>query len=69
MSLIRGIKSLWPCPVCLVPHDDLLDTLKTYPCRTSDQSQNVLKAAHDKETAEEREDTLKKYGLRDVPVR
>ncbi|KAG0696460.1 hypothetical protein DFH29DRAFT_984607 [Suillus ampliporus] len=43
MSLIRGIKSLWPCP-----------------------SQNVLKATQDKKTAEEREDTLKKYGLRDV---
>ncbi|KAG1771613.1 hypothetical protein EV702DRAFT_1181456 [Suillus placidus] len=66
MSLTRGIKSLWPCPVCLVPHDDLLDTLKTYPRRTSDQSQNVVKSARDKETAEEREDMLKQYGLRDV---
>ncbi|KAG2108167.1 uncharacterized protein F5147DRAFT_745794 [Suillus discolor] len=66
MSLTRGIKSLWPCPVCLVPHDELLNTLKTYPCRTSDQSQNILKVARDKETAEERDNTLKQYGLHDV---
>ncbi|KAG2117138.1 uncharacterized protein F5147DRAFT_811351, partial [Suillus discolor] len=66
MSLTRGIKSLWPCPVCLVPHDDLLDTLKAYPRRTSDQSQNVLQVARGKQTAEERDDMLKQYGLRDV---
>jgi len=69
MSLTRGIKSLWPCPVCLVPHDDLLDALKTYPRRTSDQSQNILQVARGKQTAEERDDTLKQYGLRDVQVR
>lgn len=69
MSLTRGIKSLWPCPVCLVPHVDLLDTLKTYPSRTSNQSQNVLRAAQDKDTAEERDNTLKQYGLHDVQVR
>ncbi|KAG1881469.1 hypothetical protein C8R48DRAFT_744221 [Suillus tomentosus] len=58
--------SLWPCPVCLVPHDNLLDALKTYPRRTSDQSQNILQVARGKQTAEERDDTLKQYGLRDV---
>ncbi|KAG1886896.1 uncharacterized protein F5891DRAFT_1200395 [Suillus fuscotomentosus] len=66
MSLTRGIKSLWPCPVCLVPHDNLLDALKTYPRQTSDQSQNILQVAWGKQTAEERDDTLKQYGLRDV---
>ncbi|KAG1838862.1 hypothetical protein DFJ58DRAFT_718667 [Suillus subalutaceus] len=66
MSLTRGIKSLWPCPVCLVPHDNLLDALKTYPRRTSDQLQNILQVARGKQTAEERDDTLKQYGLRDV---
>ncbi|KAG2092632.1 uncharacterized protein F5147DRAFT_747990 [Suillus discolor] len=55
MSLTRGIKSLWPCPVCLA-----------YPRRTSDQSQNVLQVARGKQTAEERDDMLKQYGLRDV---
>ncbi|KAG1736847.1 uncharacterized protein EDB91DRAFT_1083207 [Suillus paluster] len=30
MSLTQGIMSLWPCPVCLVPRDDLWDTSKSY---------------------------------------
>ncbi|KAG2150890.1 hypothetical protein DEU56DRAFT_908528 [Suillus clintonianus] len=66
MSLIRGIKCLWPCPVCLVPHDQLLNTLKCYPCWTSAQLQEVLKAARDEATAEEKEEKLKEYGLRDI---
>ncbi|KAG1725030.1 hypothetical protein EDB19DRAFT_1644239 [Suillus lakei] len=65
-QIIIWIKSLWPCPVCLIPHDDLLDTWKTYPHRTSDQSQNILQVARGKQIAEERDDTLKQYGLRDV---
>ncbi|KAG1860911.1 hypothetical protein F4604DRAFT_1893733 [Suillus subluteus] len=54
ISLIRGIKCLWPCPVCLVPHDELLNILK------------LLKAARAKATAEEKEEKLKEYGLHDV---
>ncbi|KAG1886830.1 uncharacterized protein F5891DRAFT_1132413 [Suillus fuscotomentosus] len=49
MSLTQGIKSLWSCPVCLIPH-----------------SQNILRAAWDKDTTKERDNTLKQYGLRDV---
>jgi hypothetical protein len=69
MSLIRGVKSLWPCPICLVPRDELSDTSKTYARRTSQQSQAVVIAARKKETAEEKEVVLKEYGLRDVTVR
>ncbi|KAG1864363.1 hypothetical protein F4604DRAFT_1893404 [Suillus subluteus] len=66
ISLIRGIKCLWPCPVCLVPHDELLNILKCYPPRMSTHSQEVLKAAWAKATAKEKEEKLKEYGLRDV---
>ncbi|KAG1853126.1 hypothetical protein F4604DRAFT_1883424 [Suillus subluteus] len=66
MSLIRDIKCLWPCTVCLVPHDELMNTLKCYPYRTSAQSQEVLQAAQSKQTAEEKEEKLKEYGLRDL---
>lgn len=68
MSLTRGVRSLWPCPVCLVPHNKLSDTSCRYPLRTSRDSQAVLAAAQAKETAEEREEVLKGYGLRDIPV-
>ncbi|KAG1858282.1 hypothetical protein C8R48DRAFT_748763 [Suillus tomentosus] len=66
MSLTRGVRALWPCPVCLVPHDKLSDTSHCYPCRTSRDSQAILATARAKETAEEREEILKEYGLRDI---
>ncbi|KAG1849526.1 hypothetical protein F4604DRAFT_1883786 [Suillus subluteus] len=67
MSLTRGVRSLWPCPVCLIPHNKLSDTSCRYPLRTSRDSQAVLAAVQAKETAEEREEVLKGYGLRDIP--
>jgi len=69
MSLIQGIKCLWLCPVCLVPYDELLNTLKSYPCETSAQSQEILNAAWAKRKAEEKEEKLEEYGLRDITVR
>lgn len=69
MSLTRGVRALWPCPVCLVPHDKLSDMTRCYPRRTSCDSQAILATARAKDTAEEREEALKEYGLRDILVR
>ncbi|KAG1738384.1 uncharacterized protein EDB91DRAFT_1237752 [Suillus paluster] len=66
MSLTRGVRALWPCPVCLVPHDELSDTSHCYPRRTSCDLQAILATARVKDTAEEREETLKDYGLHDI---
>ncbi|KAG2037928.1 hypothetical protein BDR03DRAFT_981931 [Suillus americanus] len=66
MSLIQGIKCLWPCPVCLVPHDELMNTLECYPYQTSAQFQEVLQAAWAKQTAKEKEEKMKEYGLCDL---
>ncbi|KAG2036604.1 hypothetical protein BDR03DRAFT_934392 [Suillus americanus] len=55
MSLTRGIRALWPCPICLVPHNKLGDMSHCYPHCTSS-----------KDTAEEREEVLKGYGLHDI---
>ncbi|KAG2136839.1 hypothetical protein BD769DRAFT_1626893 [Suillus cothurnatus] len=63
MSLTRGIMSLWPCPICLVPRDDLWDTSKSYHRRTSKESQAVINAVCAKETFEEREELLKEQVL------
>jgi hypothetical protein len=60
--------SLWPCPVCLVPQDDLWDTSKSYRRRTSKDSQAVINAARVKETFEEREELLKEQALRLINV-
>jgi len=68
MSLTRGVRSLWPCPICLVPRDALSDVSTRYPLRTSKDSQAIINLARTKHTLEEREKTLKEYGLRDVDV-
>ncbi|KAG0707969.1 hypothetical protein DFH29DRAFT_979579 [Suillus ampliporus] len=66
MLLIQGVRSLWPCPICLVPRDALSDASKRYPLRTSKGSQAIVNLAQTKHTLEEREKTLKEYGLCDV---
>ncbi|KAG2143770.1 uncharacterized protein EDB93DRAFT_1241355 [Suillus bovinus] len=66
MVLTRGVRALWPCPICLVPHDKLSDMSHCYPRRTSRESQAILATARERETAEEREEVLKEYGLCDV---
>ncbi|KAG2110154.1 hypothetical protein BD769DRAFT_1630365 [Suillus cothurnatus] len=66
MSLTRGVRSLWPCPICLVPRDALSDVSTRYPLRTSKDLQAIINLARTKHTLEEREKTLKEYGLRDV---
>ncbi|KAG1889652.1 uncharacterized protein F5891DRAFT_926277, partial [Suillus fuscotomentosus] len=34
MALIRGLNSACPCPICLVPREELTDHSMTYPKRT-----------------------------------
>ncbi|KAG1816991.1 hypothetical protein EV424DRAFT_1624504 [Suillus variegatus] len=66
MSLTRGIMSLWPCPICLVPRDELWDTSKRYSRRIANTSRDIVLAAREKDTYDELEELLKQYGLRNV---
>ncbi|KAG1813563.1 uncharacterized protein BJ212DRAFT_1447796 [Suillus subaureus] len=66
MALTHSVRALWPYPVCLVPHDKLSDMLHCYPQRTSHDSEAILATTRERETAEEREEVLKDYGLCDV---
>ncbi|KAG1804751.1 uncharacterized protein HD556DRAFT_1532868 [Suillus plorans] len=66
MSLTRGVMSLWPCPICLIPRDELWDTSQRYPRRITNTSREIVLAAREKDTYEELEELLKRYGLRDV---
>ncbi|KAA1480182.1 hypothetical protein DENSPDRAFT_752684, partial [Dentipellis sp. KUC8613] len=65
MSLIRGFGGKLPCPICLVPSNDLSNLSKFYPLRTSEGSKALVKkgqtlkrSAHNK--------ILKKFGLRNI---
>jgi hypothetical protein len=68
MALIRGVRSLFPCPICLVPQDLQWDLSKEFPLRTQADSRNIFLEAMDKPNVEQRDAHLKKYGLRAVEV-
>ena len=66
MALVRGTRSKFPCPVCLVPAEGMCTgTLGTL--RTTESMKQVYHEAEEMETTE-REDLLKSYGLRYVVV-
>ena len=66
MALIRGGKSKFPCPICLVPHTQMSDGSK-HGLRTTEDMQRVLDEAQ-RMPSKEREEHLKAYGLRNVKV-
>ena len=68
MSLIRGLKGKFPCPVCLVPQELQSVFSDEHPLRTSIQSLNILNTARSTSTEKEKEQQLKVYSLRDVEV-
>jgi hypothetical protein len=68
MALIRGINSLFPCPVCLVPGDKLSDLSLTFPLRTREEMKAVYEEAKKAPNAAEKEAILKESGLRDIKV-
>ncbi|KAF9235747.1 hypothetical protein BU15DRAFT_77676 [Melanogaster broomeanus] len=65
MALIRGLKSKFPCPVCLVPKDQL-SQYGVYASRHASQSESVVTTARAEGTVAEKEAKLKEYSLRDV---
>jgi hypothetical protein len=68
MALIRGINSLFPCPVCLVPGDKLSDLSVTFPLRTTEAMKAIYEEANNAPNAGEKEAILKESGLQDVKV-
>lgn len=67
MALIRGTNSKFPCPVCLVPGDELCKG-RVYALRTTETMEKVYDEACQMSTASERNNHLKGYGLRYAQV-
>ncbi|TFK20498.1 hypothetical protein FA15DRAFT_599615 [Coprinopsis marcescibilis] len=65
MAMIRGIKGLFPCPVCLVPREEQSDLSKSWRLRTTPWMQQVFMDTVGM-TKEGRNNVLKGYGLRAV---
>jgi hypothetical protein len=67
MSLIRGRGGKCPCPVCLVPLEELHDLSKTYALRSIGEAMEALRVY--KRSRAQGEELLKALGLRPVEVR
>lgn len=67
MALIRGLNSACPCPICLVPREELTDHSTTYPKCTVKDAQDCVELWSRDRIAGEAE--LKKQSLRPIKVR
>ena len=67
MALICGIKANYPCPVCLVPKEELSNLSKMYELRTTTGMQEIWSAVQEM-NATQQEPHLWEHGLRDVQV-
>jgi hypothetical protein len=67
MSLIRGFRGKFPCPICLVPGDELADISKTWPQWTAAHTQELLNNARGLNKTD-RENLLSKNGIRNINV-
>ncbi|KAI0035349.1 hypothetical protein K488DRAFT_43506 [Vararia minispora EC-137] len=66
MSLIRGFGGKRPCPVCLVPAEELSNLLVRHEARTREQSLTLIQHARNADlNIGERDNFLSDYGLRD----
>ncbi|KAK0421650.1 hypothetical protein EV421DRAFT_1746878 [Armillaria borealis] len=67
MTLTRGVRAHYPCPVCLVPLSNLSDLSINYPLRTTESMKEIYERAC-LLSAEKAEDLLKLHGLHKVPA-
>ena len=67
IALIRGVNSKHPCPICLIPGDQLSNLFEDFPLRSTADSMAVYEAAQNL-NATDGDKLLKEHGLRDVKV-
>ncbi|KAG0704425.1 hypothetical protein DFH29DRAFT_981528 [Suillus ampliporus] len=66
MALIHGLMGKFPCPICLVPRNELSNTLNVYPLHTSTDTKALLARARESTTLGVREQILSSQSLCDV---
>ncbi|KAF7378401.1 hypothetical protein MSAN_00266700 [Mycena sanguinolenta] len=65
MALIRGLRGLHPCPICLVKSEDQSDLSKTSELRTAEKAQEAVQKAR-RLKGDAGEEILKNMGLRKI---
>jgi hypothetical protein len=68
MTLICGMMCKFPCPVCLIPREELGNVLTSYPLRTSMSTQATLSEARSLAQQADKEKVLMSQSLQDVDV-
>lgn len=68
MALIRGLKSLYPCPRCFVPSTELSKIITSYQPRTQADAHEAYTAALQAATKAAGELIMKEKSLRLVKV-
>ena len=66
IALIRGLRRLAPCPICLVPKGDLSDLSVSHARRTNHDAQELFNAMNLVSTQQARENIIKPFGLHPV---
>lgn len=66
MALLKGINGKCPCPVCLIPGENLLDLHNAYPLRQVSHGQSVMMDTTLRQTQKSAQ--LKPLGLRAIQV-
>lgn len=67
MALTRGARGKLPCPICIVPADQLSDVLTAHPLRTAQKIQEIINEANGLNITQ-REALLSAHGIRNVKV-
>jgi hypothetical protein len=68
MALIHGLMGKFPCPICLVPREELSKISNVHRLRTSVDAKALHARAQESTTLEVREQILSSESLRDVDV-
>ncbi|KAG6896264.1 hypothetical protein C0992_009421 [Termitomyces sp. T32_za158] len=66
MSLIRGLRGKYPCPICLVPQEQMWDLSVEFPLRTQSSTEKFFIESISLPTAAAVEKAFKEQGLRPV---
>lgn len=68
MSLIRGLKGKYPCPICLVPQEYMWDLSAEFSLRTQSRTEKYFIKSMALQTTTAIEEALKLQSLRPVKV-
>ena len=67
MAQIQGGRGKRPCPICLVPKENLSDVSTTWPLRTVKHTKQIIDQANTLNT-KEGEKLLSAFGIRNVDM-